>query len=154
MLKFIRASLLLASFEILLAAYATLVFAQSDPRKVLIGTWEGDIDERKKGSNMRRLIIRSVKPTETGWLVTGRLSQTEDKIGYAIRKGEVTIQDGVIVLEFTSPQNDSYRFVLTENNRLDGTFYYAHKRGGGVGMRTYHLSLEKTSSARSAPKAP
>ena len=144
-MKFIRASLLLAGVEILVAAYVTLAFAQPDPTKVLVGRWEGKfIEANIRGSNERTLIIRSVEPTETGWIAKGGFWVEVGVNGFAIRKGiDVSIQDGLIVLQFVNPGNDSYRLVLTGNNRLEGTLHYAQYRVSGVGMRMYRLSLEK-----------
>lgn len=147
-LKFIRVSLLLAGLEILLAPYTTLAFAQPDPTKVLIGRWEGEIDSEShyKGRKYRRLIIRSVEPTETVWVAKG--SWAGGRGSGIIEKGiDVSLQDGVIVLEFstnvTRGGGDPIRLVLTGDNRLEGTVYYAQYKGQGIIMRTLRLSLEK-----------
>jgi hypothetical protein len=152
-LKFIRASLLLAGFEIFLTPYTIFAFAQPDPTKVLIGRWEGRIEEHFPGSNDRTLIIRSVEPNETGWFAQGEFWAQVGISGFRIRKGiDVSLQDDLIVLQFTNPGNDSFRLVLTGDNRLEGTLYFAQYRGSGIGMRTLHLSLEKNAGPRRGAK--
>ena len=138
---FIRACILVAGFEVL-AAYATLAIAQVDPTKVLIGRWEGRIEGNKRGSNQPTLVIRSVEPTETGWVAERRVQ------GAYHKDVEVSIKDGLIVLEYKSSQHDPYRLVLTGDNRLEGALYYAQYKGSGIRMHTYRVSFEKTQSKR------
>jgi hypothetical protein len=156
MLRLIRASLLLAGLKILLVPDATLVFAQLNPTKVLIGRWEGEIEGSFKGGRRERtLIIRSVAPSETGWVAKG--GWLGGIGGGIIEEGiQVSLQDNVMVLEFRTNVSrgggDPIRLVLTENNRLEGTLYFAHYRGSGISNRTYRLSLEKKAGPRRGSK--
>jgi len=151
MLKLLHASLLLAGLEILFAPFSTPVFAQHDPTRVLIGRWEGVIEGSFKGRNDRTLIIRSVKPTETGWVGSGLWRGGIG--GGDIEKGiDVSLQDGVIVLEFSTNFSrgggDPIRLVLTGDNRLEGTLSYAQYKKQGIYSHTLRLSLEKKAGPR------
>ena len=152
LLKFIHAFLLLAGLEILFGPYATLAVAQLDPTRVLIGRWEGRIEEHFPGPQERTLIIGSVKPTETGWVAQSVFGiGTEVGVNAYRRPIDVSLKDGLIVLEWLTPQKDRFRFVLTEDKKLEGEMYYAQYRGSGIGMRTLHLTLvNKASEARRA----
>ncbi len=62
-------------------------FAQVDPAKVLVGTWEGQVEATLSSGNQRVLIINSVKKTsDTEWVARGSfnlpdLVNTEDRGG-------------------------------------------------------------------------
>ncbi len=148
-MELFRGSLLLVGIVCLLAISTTVASAQSDPVKVLIGRWEGTVsDPIRNFAKVRTLIIRSVEPTESGWVAKGSFRSGGRETGGAIRNGiDVSLKDGLIVLQFSTVQGP-WRFVLTGDNRLEGSVYYQQYKGQGIVMRTLRLSLEKKALTR------
>jgi hypothetical protein len=93
--------------------------AQTDPAKLLVGQWEGQVETPR--NQERVLTINSVAPKNGGWVAEGRF-------GIPPAKGEpVTInissQDGKLVLEFeaTAQVNNPWRLTLVNETQLEGT---------------------------------
>jgi hypothetical protein len=75
MTNIVRFYLAIFGFQILLISAATFSFAQVDPTKALVGTWEGQIEI--SSNSQRTLIINSVKAKGEGeWVARGRYSFT------------------------------------------------------------------------------
>ena len=111
------------SLQVLLFAVTTVGFAQVDPTKALIGTWEGQAQISK---NMERtLIINSVKPTGSGeWVARGRFGlsrQVETEKGGG-QEMSVSLKDNEIFIEFVGTQGKApVRLKLVGDNKLEGT---------------------------------
>ena len=96
----------------------SLVWAQVDPTKALIGTWIGHAEV--PSDSERVLIINSVTPKEGGgWVADGRFGFTVEKAGP--RQIEISGQGNDIILEFVAGQNNPVRLKLIGENRLEGT---------------------------------
>ena len=96
----------------------SLVWAQVDPTKALIGTWIGHAE--LPSDSGRVLIINSVTPKEGGgWVADGRFGFTVEKTG--ARQVEISLQGTDIILEFVVGQNNPVRLKLVGENRLEGT---------------------------------
>jgi hypothetical protein len=93
--------------------------AQTDPAKLLVGQWEGQVESPR--NQERVLTINSVAAKNGGWVAEGR---------FGIPPGEggpVTInissQDGKLVLEFeaTAQVHNPWRLTLVNETQLEGT---------------------------------
>ena len=114
----------------LLISAATLSFAQVDPTKALIGTWEGQVEITK--NRERTLVINSVKPTGSGeWVARGRFGssgQVETEKGGG-QEMNVSSKDNEIFIEFVGTQGKApVRVKLVGDNKLEGTIE-AFERG-------------------------
>lgn len=105
-----------------------LTLAQVDPTKVLIGTWEGQIEMPKLGDQI--LIINSVKAKGGGeWVARGRFGNREyvstEPGGQAM---DVKLKDSEIFIEFVTKQKNPVRLKLVNENKLEGTINIVLKR--------------------------
>lgn len=101
-----------------LVCEATLVLAQADPTKALVGTWEGWIEGIPNGE--RALVIRSVKAKEGGgWTADGRYGYTTEKMGRS--PIEISQQGNDVMLEFLSGEKNPVKVKLVGENKLEGT---------------------------------
>ena len=123
-------------------------FAQVDPAKVLVGTWEGQVEATLSSGNQRVLIINSVKKTsDTEWVARGRfnlpdLVNTEDRGGQEMT---VTLKDNDIVLDFVTGKSRSpIHLQLVGDNRLQGTINTTER--GQKRPSDKRMVLEKKSS--------
>jgi len=123
MTNIVRFYLAIFGLQILLIAAATFSFAQVDPTKALVGTWEGQI-EIARGNNARTLIINSVKAKGEGeWVARGRYNQpdliSKESGGQAM---SVSSKDNDVFVEFVSGNAKSpVRLKLVGDNKLEGT---------------------------------
>jgi hypothetical protein len=135
-----RACLLLVftSFDIF-ALRGSLVLAQVDPSKALVGTWQGSVDVRRDRD--RTLIIKSVKPTKNGdWVADGHYGTTGK--GLARAKIGVSLEGEQLVLDFITSADDPAKLKLSGDWVLDGTLTVRE----GTGSRSDRkLRLEKIS---------
>ena len=123
MSRIVRAFLLVCCLQFLLISDATLSFAQVDPTKALIGTWEGQI-EISRGNNARTLIINSVKAKGEGeWVARGRYNQPDlvsKESGGTVMS--VSSKDNEIYVEFvTGNAKSPVHLKLVGDNKLEGT---------------------------------
>jgi hypothetical protein len=105
--------------------FAVLSFAQVDPEKVLVGTWEGQIEATLTSGNQRVLLINSIKKTDTGWLALARFSRPREvnREAQGGRAVYVIEKDNEIILEFPYQEGwtDPMRLKLIGTNKLEGT---------------------------------
>lgn len=98
------------------------VWAQADPTKVLIGTWEGQIETA--GNSGRTLIINSVKTKGEGeWVARGRYGFSDQvKTGPGGQEMSVLSKENDIFVEFVAGgSKNPVRLKLVGDNRLEGT---------------------------------
>ena len=136
MARMVRFYLAIFSLQILLIAEATLLFAQVDPTKALIGRWEGQIE--KAGNSGRTLLINSVKTKGDGEWV--------GRVRYAIAGAESDKTTGGSDLFVSSKDNDIYvefivgtsrnpvKLKLIGEDKLEGTINMVVK-GRGADQR-------------------
>jgi len=126
---------------VLLGWGGSLAWAQVDPTKALVGTWEGHVELPRDSE--RVLVIRSVTLKEGGgWVADGRFGLTIEKMGR--REIEVSLQGSEIVLEFVAPGNNPVRLKLVGENRLEGTVnIIAGQPGTGIVAANRSFKLEK-----------
>ena len=123
------------------------MFAQVDPTKALIGTWEGQIEI--SGNNARILTINSVKAKGEGeWVARGRYafpgSESKDTTGGQAMSVSLIEKD--IFVEFVAGgSKNPVKLKLVGENTLEGTTNMVLP-GGRSGDR--RIKLEKV-----APKA-
>ena len=97
---------------------SSLVWAQVDPVKVLVGTWIGHAELPRDSE--RVLIINSVTAKEGGgWVADGRFGFSVQKA--PARQIDVSLQGNDVILEFVAGQNNPVRLKLVGENRLEGT---------------------------------
>jgi hypothetical protein len=92
-------------FVLLLILSGAMTWAQVDPGKALIGTWEGQAETLMGLDQI--LIINSVQPTGEGeWIARGRFGSREfTKTGPGGQEMTVTTKDNQIYLEFAAKGN-------------------------------------------------
>ena len=109
----------LSFLGLLFGLAAQPIWAQADPAKVLVGSWEGWVEGIPQPQE-RWLVIRSVKPKEGGgWIADGRYGYTADK--GARHQIDVLTQDGDTILEFSSAEKNPVRLKLVGDSKLEGT---------------------------------
>jgi hypothetical protein len=115
-------------FVLLLILSGAMTWAQVDPGKALIGTWEGQAETLMGLDQI--LIINSVQPTGEGeWIARGRFGSREfTKTGPGGQEMTVTTKDNQIYLEFAAKGNNPVRLKLVNDNRLEGTINIVLKR--------------------------
>jgi len=118
---------------------ATGALAQTDPTKVLVGTW--DVWVKGVPNPERVLVIRSVKSKEgSGWTGDGRYGFTIEKLGRS--PIDISLQGTEIMLEFVSGEKNPVKLKLVGENKLEGTANFVGK--GGTTNRA--IKLEKKST--------
>ena len=129
---------------VLILVTAARVLAQVDPTKVLIGTWEGQVESSTApGGNQRTLVISSVKAQGEGeWIALGRLGITgQVKEGPGGQEISVSSKNNEIFLEYTIVTSKApVRLKLVGDGKLEGTIG-GFDRGRPV---NYRISFEKT----------
>ena len=144
MTRILRVLLAAFSLQVLLISDAMISFAQVDPTKALIGTWEGQVQISKQMG--RTLTINSVKAKGEGeWVARGRyaIQGMESKETTGGQVMSVSSKDNEIYLEFTTGSaNNPVKLKLVGENKLEGTTDF----GGKVRER-------KTVLEKIAPKA-
>ena len=127
---------------VLLSA-AALTLAQVDPAKILIGTWEGQV-ETLRGSDMI-LIINSVKASGEGeWVARGRFGpRGSTSTGPGGQEMSVKSKGDEISIHFVTKDKNPVRLKLVNDHKLEGTMNIILKRA--IDRRVW---LEKV-----APKA-
>jgi hypothetical protein len=118
MVRTVRTYLGLFTLQVFLIAIATFAFAQADPTKALVGTWEGWVEGIPNGE--RALVIRSVKAKEGGgWTGDGRYGYTTAKMGRS--EIDISQQGNDVLLEFLSGEKNPVKLKLVGDNKLEGT---------------------------------
>ena len=144
MTRIVRLYLAIFGLQILLISVATVSFAQVDPTKVLVGTWEGTVQVNTQMG--RTLTINSVKAKGEGeWVARGRYAITgmESKETTGGQAMSVSSKDNEIYIEFvTGNANNPVKLKLVGENKLEGTTDFGGK------VRERKTVLEKV-----APKA-
>ena len=144
MTRTVRAFLAVFSVQFFVICGATFSFAQVDPTKALIGTWEGQVQISKQMG--RTLTINSVKAKGEGeWVARGRyaIEGMESKETTGGQAMSVSSKDNEIYLEFTTGNaNNPVKLKLVGENKLEGTTDFGGK------VRERKMVLEKV-----APKA-
>ena len=122
MTNIVRFYLAIFGLQILLISGATFSFAQVDPTKALIGTWEGQIEI--SGNSGRTLTINSLKAKGEGeWVARGRYSfagqESKESGGQAM---SVSSKDNDVFVEFVAGNSKNpVRLKLVGDNKLEGT---------------------------------
>jgi hypothetical protein len=127
---------------VVLLSAGSFTFAQVDPSKALIGTWDGQISAYVPGGNQRTLMINSVQSKgENEWVALGRFGVTgQVKEGPGGQEMSVSSKNNEIFIEFVAGQGKSpVRLKLAGDNKLQGTIGI-FDRGRGVDGR---ITLEK-----------
>jgi hypothetical protein len=116
--KFLRLYLAVLIVALVRIYSPALLFAQVDPTKALVGTWEGWVEGVPNAE--RALVIRSVKAKEGGgWTADGRYGYTTAKMGRS--EIDISQQGNDIVLEFLSGEKNPVKLKLIGDNKLEGT---------------------------------
>jgi hypothetical protein len=128
---------------VVLLSAGSLTFAQVDPSKALIGTWDGQISaSNAPGGNQRTLMINSVQSKgENEWVALGRFGVTgQVKESPGGQEMSVSSKNNEIFIEFVAGQGKTpVRLKLAGDNKLQGTIGI-FDRGRGVDGR---ITLEK-----------
>ena len=123
MARMVRFYLAIFGLQILLIAEATILFAQVDPTKALIGRWEGQIEI--SGNNARTLMINSVKAKGEGeWVARGRYAITGAEGEKATGGSEMSVssKDNEIYVELVvGSSKNPVKLKLVSENKLEGT---------------------------------
>ena len=111
-------------FQVIMSfgAFGVSAWAQVDPTKALIGTWEGTVGV-SIGERERTIIIQSVKPNaEGGWVARGRYGITGQKLGG--QTYDVSVKDNEINVDFITAGGGKIpvHLKLVGDNKLEGTF--------------------------------
>jgi hypothetical protein len=116
------------SILVLVLSAGAMTLAQVDPTKVLIGTWQGQV-ETLRGSD-QILIINSVTATGDGeWVARGRFGPREStSTGPGGREMAVKVKDNEIYIEFAAKGDNPVRLKLVNDNKLEGTINVVLKR--------------------------
>ena len=118
MVKLIQVCAALLILQFLFISSVTMAFAQADPVKALVGTWEGWIEGIPNPE--RALVIRSVKAKEGGgWTGDGRYGYTTEKMGRS--PIEISQQGSDVILEFLSGEKNPIKLKLMNDTKLEGT---------------------------------
>jgi hypothetical protein len=97
--------------------------AQTDPSKVLIGQWQGEIrDPFMKGNPNRILVVQSVNQSDGKWTAEGLY-------GIAKASGKVHIEVDMTgqwpSIRFVTGANSVVKLNLVDNRSLTGTITYS-----------------------------
>jgi hypothetical protein len=123
-----RSYLTLILLQILLVWGTMPAFGQVDPTKVLVGTWDGWVEGG--GERERTIIITKVTPKEGGgWTAEGQYGIYKSKLGR--QTFDVSLQNGEVIVEFTTGAKNPGRLKLVGDNKLEGTLNFVVKRGSG-----------------------
>jgi hypothetical protein len=116
--------------------------AQADLAKVLVGTWQGELQMRmKKGPDPTlALIISSVKQEDGKWVAEGRLGATAAKTGPV--KMEVDTSGAKPSLRWKGRSGTEYDLNLIDDSHLVGTATLTTQEAGR-GPRERTVRLEK-----------
>lgn len=99
-----------------------------DPTKALIGTWDGWVEGG--GERERTIIITKVTPKDSGgWMAEGRYGINKNSLGR--QTFDVSIQNGEVIVEFTTSAKNPGRLKLVGDNKLEGVLNFVVKRGSG-----------------------
>ena len=126
---------------------AGLSFAQVDPEKVLVGTWEGQVEALLSSGNQFVLIINSVKKiSDTEWVARARFGRPDmvNKETQGGREIEVIQKDNDIVVNFTGKSGTPMRLKLVGDNRLEGTLNTTER--GQRNPSDHRIKFEKVAS--------
>ena len=124
-------------FQILIGLGGSSAWAQLDPTKALVGTWEGWV--RVPPYREFTLIIESVTPQDGGWVARGRFGFKEANVIRPPRPIPVSQQGGDIIVEFRAGQNP-VRLKLVGERKLEGTMNVV---GGLSGTMNLGFKFEK-----------
>jgi len=115
-------------FVLVLVLSDAFALAQSDPTKVLIGTWQGQAETQKGYDQI--LIINSVKATGEGeWVARGRVGPRDStNTGPGGQEMAVRAKDNELYIEFEAKGKNPVRLKLVNENRLEGTINIILKR--------------------------
>jgi hypothetical protein len=115
-------------------------WAQLDPTKVLVGTWEGSLPKYLPIGEFT-LIIESVTPQDGGWVAMGSFGPKEGNVRpprtYPV--SQVSQRGGDIIVEFRAGQNP-VRLKLVGERKLEGTMNVV---GGLSGTTNHGFKFEK-----------
>lgn len=123
-----RAFLFFLALQIFLLWDTTPAPAQVDPTKALIGTWDGWAEVA--GERERTIVITKVTPKDGGgWTAEGRYGIDKSRLGR--QTFDVSLQNGEVIVEFTTSAKNPGRLKLVGENKLEGTLNVVVKRGSG-----------------------
>ena len=129
---------------LLSAALRSVAWAQLDPEKVLVGTWEGVVDGVR--DNGRTIIIRSVKPTDNGWEAQGFYATSASKGKGQGMTFEVSRQGEDIIVQFVTSQKNPGKLKLLDERHMEGTMNFV------VTGRTTNRALKLEKVDKAEPK--
>jgi hypothetical protein len=117
--------------------------AQADLAKTLVGTWQGELQQRtqKRADPTLVLIIKSVKQEDGKWGADARVGATEDKT--AAVKVDIATIGAKPSLRWTGGKGTAYDLSLFSDKELVGTAVLTTGGGGGKGDRSRSVKLEK-----------
>lgn len=145
MTNILRFYFAILGLPILLISDLTFSFAQVDPTKTLIGTWEGLIDAALPGGNQRTLMINFVTATgQKEWLARGRFGYPGrlkegpggQEMGVAAEGNDIFVE--FVVLNSRAP----VKVKLVGDNKLEGTIGLVRPDGHMAHLR---IKFEKAS---------
>jgi hypothetical protein len=116
----------------------TSSWAQVDPAKVLVGTWEGELALQGRGNRGRTLIIDSVTQNDGKWVAQGRYGITGQGLGRV--PIEVDVSGDRVWIRFKSGANSDIRLNLLQEKYLVGTLTIA---GTSQGSNDRSMKLER-----------
>jgi hypothetical protein len=113
----------------------TAGWTQTDPAKLLVGRWTGDV-QTGTGTYDRTLIVKSVEE-RSGQLVTAA-EYGDTKL--APVQGVVEVINGEIVLRFMTPERKTAVLTLNKNGKtmtgpVSGADHVGRSRGGDDSLR-------------------
>jgi hypothetical protein len=116
---------------------AGTAIAQADLAKVLVGTWEGELQQRmKKGADPHlKLAITSVKQEDGKWIADGRFGGSPVKI-------DLDTSGSKPSLRLTGATGATYNVSLLADKNMAGTVTLTTS-AGGRGDRDRSVKLEK-----------
>lgn len=118
--------------------------AQADLAKVLVGTWQGELQQRtQKGADpVLTLIITSVKQEDGKWVTDARFGGAE---GGKTAKVHIDIDTtgSKPSLRFKGAKGAEYDVSLFNDKELVGTAVLTTGAGGGKGDRSRSVKFEK-----------
>ena len=120
-----------------------LAAAQVDLAKALVGTWQGELQQRtQKGADPTLvLIIKSVKQEDGKWVADARVGVTEDKTSTV--KVDIDTSGAKPSLRWTGGKGTAYDLSLLDDKNLVGTAVLTTGSSGGSRDRSRSVKLEK-----------
>ena len=101
---------------------SSIAWAELDPEKVLVGTWEGTVELPR--DNGRTIIIQSVKSSENGWVGEGFFATSESKGKGQRMTFDISRQGDDIIVQFVTNQKNPGKLKLLDERHMEGTMNF------------------------------